>query len=117
MKVNTSVTVRKSANPRMISGTTNPSRIVKLAVLATRPRHRSRPIANSVPIGTAITTVKIASRKLWNSAPRSAASLKNASVGSCVHHRSEKPCQALRERPELNENAIAIVTGRIDHAR
>ncbi len=45
----------------MISGTTNDSSIVKLAARAGRPCHRSMPIANSVPSGTAMSTVRIAS--------------------------------------------------------
>ena len=51
-----------SETPRMISGTTNDRSIVKFAVRGTRPCQRSIPIANSVPSGTTITTVRIASR-------------------------------------------------------
>ena len=50
-------------------------------------------------------------------APRIAASCSSESVGSAVHQRSEKPCQALRDRPALNEKITAITTGSIDHSR
>jgi len=44
-------------------------------------------------------------------------SLKRDANGSCVHHRSENPCQELLERPALNEKITAITTGSTDHAR
>ncbi len=85
-------------------------------MLAGRPCHRSSAIANSVPSGTAISTVRIESLKLCGIAPRNAGSWKSESFGSCHHQRSEKPCHVLRDRPALNEKMIAMITGRIDHA-
>ena len=45
----------------MISGTTNDSNMTKFAPRAGRPCHRSIPIANSVLIGTEMSTTRIAS--------------------------------------------------------
>jgi hypothetical protein len=61
--------------------------------------------------------VSAASLRLWNSEFRSAGSCQTERVGSSQYQRSEKPCQALRERPSLNEKATAMATGRIDQAR
>ena len=74
------------------------------------------PIANAVPSGTAIRTVRIESLKVCTIAWRSAGLVHRESNGSWYHHRIEKPCHVLRERPELNEKMIAITTGRIDQA-
>ena len=38
-------------------------------------------------------------------------------MGSAVHHRIEKPCQTIRERPSLNEKITAMTTGRMDQSR
>ena len=101
----------------MISGITNEKSMKKLAVAAGLPRHRSIPMANAVPSGTAISIVSSARRRVWNIAVRSAGSFQTESKASWYHHRNEKPCQVLRDLPALNEKMIAITTGRIDHAR
>ena len=106
-----------SDTPRMISGTTKDSSIVKLAARAGRPCQRSIPIANSVPSGTAINTVPIESRNVCSIAVRIAASCSSESVGSPVHQCSEKPCQALLDLPPLNEKTTAITTGSSDQSR
>ena len=103
----------------MISGTTKDSSIVKLASPGPRPRHRSMPIANSVPSGTASSIVRTPRRTVWNIAVRRSGRYRSdsAAVGSPTHHRNEKPCHALRDRPALKENATAMSTGMMDHAR
>ena len=53
---------------------------------------------------------------LWSSAPRRSALCSTESIGSPVYQRMLKPCQTLSERLSLNENWIAISTGRIDQA-
>ena len=111
------VNSRNSETPRMISGTTKEKSIAKFAPVAGRPCHRSIPIAKSVPSGTAIRTVSSESLNVWNIAVRSATSCQRESNGSSYHHRSEKPCQVLRERPALNEKITAMITGTIDHVR
>ena len=110
------VNARKSAMARMISGTMNDSSIVNAAPLGSLPRHRSIPMANSTPSGTAISMVSPASRRLCTSAVRSSGLYQSDSAAARLptHHRSEKPCQLVRERPALNENAMAITTGTID---
>ena len=75
------------------------------------------PIAKAVPSGTAISTVMNESRKVCSIAVRRLGSWKSESNGSPVHHRIEKPCQVLRERPALKEKITAITTGIIDHSR
>ena len=47
---------------------------------------------------------------------RSDGSCSSERVSSPHHQRNEKPCHVLRERPELNENWMAISTGTIDHS-
>ena len=108
---------RNSETPRMISGITNEKSMKKFAPAAGRPRHRSIPIANAVPSGTAISIVISESRNVWNIADRSAGSCQTESNASWYHHRREKPCHALRDLPALKEKTMAIRTGRIDHAR
>ena len=89
----------------------------KLAPPAPRPRHRASPRASATPIGVAITIVAIARIKLCRIAATSVGSFRTDRSGSSIHHRSENPCQTLRDRPALNENPIAITTGTIAHAR
>src|SRR5271168_1736567 len=56
-----------------------------------------------------------ASFRLWMSALCNDGSLQTELVGSPQYHRvSENPCQAETERPELNENWMARMTGRIE---
>ena len=52
--------------------------------------------------------------RLFTIASRSDSSCHSDRSGSPHHQRNEKPCHVLRERPELNENWIAISTGTID---
>ena len=117
MFLNRLVNKMYSETPRMISGTTNDSSIVKFAARAGRPCQRSIPIANSVPSGTATSTVMIDSLNVCSIAPRISESCSSESVGSAVHQRSPKPCQIARDRPALNEKITAITTGSIDHNR
>src|SRR6266511_4871734 len=110
---------RNNETPRMISGSTNDSSIVKLAIPGPRPCHRSIPIANRVPSVTALSIVATASHTLWTTEARSSGrySSDSAAVGSPTHHRRENPCHALRDRPALKEKATAMRTGTSDHAR
>jgi hypothetical protein len=101
----------------MISGTTKDRSITKFALRAGRPCHRSIPIANSVPSGTATSTVRTESLYVCAIALRIAASWNNDAVGSPVHQRSDAPCHVTRDRPSLNEKITAIRTGNIDHSR
>jgi hypothetical protein len=114
---NSLVKRRNSETPRMISGTTNENSMVKFAPAAGRPRQRSIPRANSVPSGTAITTVSSESLNVWNIAVRSAGSVHSESKSSWYHQRIENPCHVLLDRPELNEKTTAITTGMIDQVR
>ncbi len=109
--------IRNNETPRMISGTTNEKSMMKLDPAAGRPRQRSMPIANAVPSGTASTTVRNESLNVWNIAVRSVGSCQSESNGSWYHHRIEKPCQVLRDRPALNEKITAMITGTIDQNR
>ena len=70
-----------------------------------------------MPSGTAITDATIESLNVWIIAWRSDGSWNSESNGSAVHHRSEKPCHALLERPALNEKITAITTGTSDQSR
>ncbi len=100
----------------MISGSTNENSIPKFANLAGRVCQRSMAIANSVPNGTAINIVISDSFRLCTIAWRNAGSWNNESVGSCHHHRNENPARCCGIARALNENAIAMNTGTIDHA-
>ena len=83
--------------------------------LAVRDCQRLSPIASAIPSGTATTIVIPASTTLLTNA-FCRSSLFASDPSSVNHHRNEKPCQLLRLRPSLNENATAISTGTIDHA-
>src|SRR4029077_3029029 len=109
------------AIPMMISGTTNENIMRTFAPAAGRPCHRSMPMANSTPNGTAISIVRNDRRRLWISAECRSGFTKSDPSGWTAgwpnHHCSEKPCHTTFERPELKDNAIAINTGTSDHAR
>ena len=81
-----------------------------------RPRQRASPSASATPSGVAISIVSTASSRLFDQrlAQRSGRA-SSERVGSPHHQRNEKPCHVLRDRPELNENWIAISTGTSDH--
>ena len=117
MNVVSCVKTKSSATPMMISGITNDTSIWKLNTAGRRPRQRSTPIANTTPIGTAITVVITASLRVWKSASRSVGSFHTEPAGSRKYQRSEKPCHAVRLRPALNEKSTASATGRIDQRR
>src|SRR5712691_1743872 len=101
----------------MISGTTNEKSMVKLESDAGRPCQRSIPIANTVPSGTANSTVIVESLNVWSIAVRSVGSCQNESNGSWYHQRIENPCHVLLDRPALNEKTMAMITGTMDHSR
>ena len=60
--------------------------------------------------------VSTASTRLFCIAWRSDGSCSSDRVSSPHHQRTENPCHVLRDRPELNENWMAISTGTIDHS-
>ena len=100
----------------MISGSTNENSIPKLANRAGVVCQRSIAIANKVPERHGDQHRDHRQLQALHDRRRNAGSWNNESVGSCHHHRNENPCQMLRDRPALNENAIAMNTGTIDHA-
>jgi hypothetical protein len=72
-------------------------------------------MASTTPRGTTMTTVTRPSRRLLRTASWRLSSL--ATDPASVHHqRTENPCQVERLRPLLNEKAMAISTGTIDHS-
>src|SRR5262245_44910688 len=80
-----------------------------------RPRHRARPSASATPSGVATRVVNRASWSVFVSARRRLGSPATEPL-SPQYQRVEKPCQALRERPALNENWMATSTGSSDQA-
>src|SRR5262245_21793525 len=94
-----------------IAGVASGSSIRPFAAVEVRERHRVRPSASATPSGVAISTVKAASRRLFVSASRRLGSCQTEPIGSCQYQRNEKPCQAVRDRPELNDNWTAMTTG------
>src|SRR6266550_1763908 len=107
---------KNRASPRMISGITNESSITKFAPAATLPRHRSIPNAKATPSGTAITIVLSESFRLWITAEWSSGSCRSESDGSVHHHWRLNRWTELLDRLALNETAIAMTNGMMDHA-
>ena len=105
---------RKSIVPMTISGVAKGINIKRLDARAVRPRQRARPRASATPSGVAMSMVKKASQRLLTSASRSDGSCQSERSGSSNHQRNEKPCQVLRDRPELKANWMAISTGTSD---
>ena len=107
--------------PMMISGITNENSMMKLAPAGAGPRHRSMPMANATPSGTAMNIVKSDRRRLWKSADRSSGLTNRAPDGSKAgwphHHCSENPRHSAFDRPLLNEIPMAMSTGNKDQAR
>src|SRR5690348_5272268 len=107
--------------PMMISGITNENSMRKFAPVGGVPRQRSMPMAKVTPSGTARIMVSSDSRRLWINAACSSGFTNRDPAGAIEgwpnHHCRENPCHTLFDRPELKEKAIAIATGRIDHAR
>jgi hypothetical protein len=85
--------------------------------LETLPRQRCRPIASITPSGTQTSVVSTPSRSVWIRAVCRVSSCQTERSGSPTYQRSEKPCQLVRERPSLKENAAAISTGSSDQTR
>ena len=103
-----------SATPITISGVTSGSSMSTLTVPLPRPRQRCSPSASVTPSGVAIATEMTASTSVCLSADSRAGSLKTLRFGSLQIQRSEKPSQAVRERPLLNAKRIAMMTGTTD---
>ena len=104
---------RNSIVPMTISGVDSGISISRFEPRATGPRQRDSPSASATPSGTAIAIVSRASTTLFHIACLRSGSWASELVGSSHHQRNEKPCHVLRERPELNENWMAISTGTI----
>src|SRR4029077_10209773 len=77
--------------------------------------HRSSASANPTPNGTAMSTVRLESFRLWKSADRSVSSCQREFTSPVYQRVSEKPCQVVCALPALNENATAMKTGSSVH--